>query len=119
MLTEPSLCSRLCAEPWTVVCNAVLIMVFRRLEPLHFTDMQVRCSFPGGSDGEESACKVGDLGLTPGSGRSPGRVHGNPLQYSCFSGKSQGQRNLVGYSLWGHKEPDTTVTSIQSEMQSS
>ena len=84
MLTEPSHCSRLCAEPWKMVCNAVLIIVFRRLEPLHFTDMQMRCSFPGGSNVEESACKVGDLGLTPGSGRSPGRGHGNPLQYSCL-----------------------------------
>ena len=28
--------------------------------------------FPGGSDGKESACKVGDLGLIPGSGRSSG-----------------------------------------------
>ena len=26
--------------------------------------------FPGGSDGKESACNVGDLGLIPGSGRS-------------------------------------------------
>ena len=28
--------------------------------------------FPGGSDGKESACNVGDQGLIPGSGRSPG-----------------------------------------------
>ena len=28
--------------------------------------------FPGGSDGKESACNVGDLGSIPGSGRSPG-----------------------------------------------
>ena len=28
--------------------------------------------FPGDSDGKESACNVGDLGLIPGSGRSPG-----------------------------------------------
>ena len=39
--------------------------------------------YPGGSDGEESACSAGDLGLISGSGRSPGRGHGNPLQYSC------------------------------------
>ena len=37
-----------------------------------------------GSDGEESACSAGDLGLIPGSGRSPGKGHGNPLQYSCL-----------------------------------
>ena len=28
--------------------------------------------FPGGSDGKESTCNVGDPGLTPGSGKSPG-----------------------------------------------
>ena len=40
--------------------------------------------FPGGSDGKESACGVGDLGLIPGLGRSPGERNGNPLQYSCL-----------------------------------
>ena len=35
--------------------------------------------FPGGSDGKESACKVGDLGSISGLGRSPGGGHGNPL----------------------------------------
>ena len=40
--------------------------------------------FPGGSDGEESACSAGDLGSIPGLGRSPGERNGNPLQYSCL-----------------------------------
>ena len=40
--------------------------------------------FPGGSDGEESACSVGDLGLIPGSGISPGEGNGNQLQCSCL-----------------------------------
>ena len=40
--------------------------------------------FPGGSDGKESACNAGDLGLIPRSGRSPGEGNGNPLQYSCL-----------------------------------
>ena len=39
-------------------------------------------SFPGGSDGKESACNVGDLGSIPGLGRSPGEGNGYPLQYS-------------------------------------
>ena len=38
--------------------------------------------FPGGSDGKESACNAGDLGLIPGSGRSPGEGNDYPLQYS-------------------------------------
>ena len=33
---------------------------------------------------KESACKAGDVGLTPGLGRSPGGGNGNPLQYSCL-----------------------------------
>ena len=31
---------------------------------------QVQYGFAGGSDGKDSACKVGDQGLTPGSRRS-------------------------------------------------
>ena len=33
---------------------------------------------------EESACSAGDLGLIPGSGRSPGEGNGNLLKYSCL-----------------------------------
>ena len=40
--------------------------------------------FPGGSDIEESACSVGDLGSNRGSGRSPPEGNGYPLQYSCL-----------------------------------
>ena len=40
--------------------------------------------FPGGSDGNESACNVGGLGSIAGSGRSPGEGNGNPLWYSCL-----------------------------------
>ena len=43
-----------------------------------------KVGFPGGSDGKESTCNVGNLGSISGLGRSPGRVHGNPLQYSCL-----------------------------------
>ena len=62
--------------------------------------------FPGGSDGKESACNAGDLGLILGLGRSPGGGYGNPLQYSCLE-NPHGQRSLAGYSPWGHKESDT------------
>ena len=40
--------------------------------------------FPGGSDGNESACNAGDLGLIPRFGRSPGEGNGDPFQYSCL-----------------------------------
>ena len=40
-----------------------------------------------GLDSKECACNAGDMGLIPGSGRSPGEGNGNPLQYS-FLGNS-------------------------------
>ena len=40
--------------------------------------------FLGGSDGKQSTCNAGDLGLIPGSGRYPGEGNGYPLQYSCL-----------------------------------
>ena len=42
-----------------------------------------KTGFPGGAEVKAFACNVGDLGSTPGSGRSPGEGNGNPLQYSC------------------------------------
>ena len=63
--------------------------------------------FPGASDGKESSCNAGDLGLIPGLERSPGGGHGKPLQYSCLE-NPHGQRSLAGYSSWDRKESDTT-----------
>ena len=66
--------------------------------------------FRDGSVGKESACNAGDIGdvaLIPGSGRSPGRGNGNPLQYS-LPVKSHGQRSLAGYSPENRKELDRT-----------
>ena len=40
--------------------------------------------FPGGPDSKESACKAGNLGSIPGSGRSPGEGDGYPVPYSCL-----------------------------------
>ena len=46
--------------------------------------------FPGGSDGKVSACKAGDLGSIPGSGRSPGEGNGYLLQNSCLENAMDG-----------------------------
>ena len=65
--------------------------------------LQYSClSFPGGSDGKESTCGVGDLGLILGLGRFPGKGS------RFLPGEFHGQRSLVGYSPWGHKELDMT-----------
>ena len=34
--------------------------------------------------GKESICSAGDMGSITESGRSPGKGHSNPLQYSCW-----------------------------------
>ena len=64
------------------------------------------CGFPGGSDGRAFARNVGDLGLIPGPGRSPGEGNGNPLQYSCL------ENSMDGGAWWatvhGVAESDTT-----------
>ena len=63
--------------------------------------------FAGDSDSEESVCHVGDLGLIPGSGRSPGGREWQPTPV-FLPGIFHGQRSLAGYSSWGHKESDMT-----------
>ena len=63
--------------------------------------------FPSGSVGKESACKAGDLGLILGLGRFPWRrewLHSPVFWPGEFHGL---------YSLWGHKESDTTFTFNQ------
>ena len=61
--------------------------------------------FPDDSVGKESACNTGDtgdMGLIPGSERSPGEGNGNPLQYSC-------PENPMDRGAWqDHKELDVT-----------
>ena len=49
--------------------------------------------FPGGSDGKEYACNARDRALIPGTGRSPGKGNGYPLQYSCLE-------NVVDRGTW-------------------
>ena len=62
----------------------------------------------GGSEGKESACSAGDLGWIPESGRR--KWQPTPV---FLSGKSYGQRSLVGYSLWGHKRVDHDLATKQ------
>jgi len=44
----------------------------------------LKWGFPGGLEGKESVCSVGDLGSIPGLARSSGEWNGYPLQYSCL-----------------------------------
>ena len=58
--------------------------------PLHvLTSFIYLSGFPGSSANKESACNVGDLGLIPGLGRSPGEGEGYPLQYSGLENSTE------------------------------
>ena len=58
--------------------------------------------FPGGSVVRNSPANAGDAGLILGPGISPGRTKWQPTPV-FFPGKSYGQWDLTGCSLWGHK----------------
>ena len=62
-------------------------------------------SFPCGSAGKESAYNVGDLGLIPGLGRSPGEGKGYPLQYS-------GLENSMDHTVQGVTKSWTGLNSF-------
>ena len=71
-----------------------LLAVQGTLKSLTVRSLFAMNCFPGGSDGKESAiCNVGDPGLIPELGRSPGEGNGNPLQYSCLE-------NPMSRSAW-------------------
>jgi len=54
--------------------------------------------FAGGSAGKESACNVGDPGLIPGWGRSPGEGKSYTLQYSGLDNSMDGINHEVSKS---------------------
>ena len=56
--------------------------------PLFCTNKHV--GLPGGSDGKESACSVGDLGSIPGLGKYSGEGSGDPPQYSRLENPMDG-----------------------------
>ena len=62
--------------------------------------------FPGGSADKESARNAGDLGLIPGSGRSPGEGKGYPLQYS-------GLENSMDCIVHGVAKSQTRLSKFQ------
>ena len=45
---------------------------------------RIICGFPSGSVVKTPPASAGDSGSVPGSGRSAGQGHANPLQYSCL-----------------------------------
>ena len=69
----------------------LLFYMFAVLVPYSHSDTRLQMQgFPGGSDGKEPVCNVGDPGSIPGSVKSPGEGNGYPLQYSCLENSVDG-----------------------------
>ena len=68
--------------------------------------------FPGSSDGKESTCNVGDLGLIPELGRYSGGGHGNPLQYSCL--ENPRDREAWWAAIYGVAQSQTRLKRLSS-----
>ena len=66
-------------------------------------------SYPGDLVIKNPPANAGDTGWIPGSGRSPGGGHGNPLQYSCL-------RNPMDRGGW--RATVHVVVQSQTEVQS-
>ena len=59
-------------------------------QDIEYSFLRYTVAFPYSSVGKESVCNAGDLGLIPGSGRSPGEGYGNPPKYSCLENPMDG-----------------------------
>ena len=93
-----------CCENFTIISRTLLSLPTETLFPLknnsafspplannilpsismNLNTLGIYVIFSGVSDGKESACNAGDVGLIPWLGRSPGKGNGTPLQHSCL-----------------------------------
>ena len=76
-------------------CQRKIITFLRRIlqQDIDKSFSLIHDSFSGGSDGKEPVSIAGDLGLIPGSGRSPGEGNGYTTPYSCLE-------NSIDRGVW-------------------
>ena len=79
-----------------------------------FVYLEYKEDFPGGSEGKASVYNVGDLGLIPGSGRSPGEGNGNPLQYYCLENPMDRGARLQSMG-WQRVRQDWATSELLSD----
>ena len=82
----------------TIYKRMLLLVSYHRLQ-----------GFPGALDGTKSACNAGDLGLIPGSERSPGEGSGSSLQYSCLENPKD--RGAWGSTVHGVTKSQTQLSN--------
>ena len=71
---------------WEVLSETHFTMLYMCISQESSLTLDRDVGLPGGASGEETgdAGDIRDEGSIPGSGRSPGGGHHNPLQYSCL-----------------------------------
>ena len=85
----------------------VILITPRVWTPLVYASLlMVRNGLPQWLNGKDSVCSAGAAGSVPGSGRSPGGGHGNPLQYSCL-------KNPVDRGAWQATVDGVTKSQTQ------
>ena len=88
-----------------ILTSLRLTLVWSILSPFYMC-------FPGGSDGKESGCNMGELGSIPGFnpwvGKIPWRKAWQPIPVFLPGESPWTEEPGEGHSLWGHSELDTT-----------
>ena len=74
---------------------------------------EIIMGLPRGLSGKESTCNAGDMGLIPGSGRSPGGENDNRLKKSCL-GNPMDRGAWRGYNPWGLRVEHDLVIEHQT-----
>ena len=85
------------------ILSWVICLYILHINPLQSYHLQI---LPG-SDGKSICLQWGRPRFDPWVGKIPWRRKWQPTPV-LLPGKSHGQRSMVGYSPWGHKESDTT-----------
>ena len=92
------ICSIICLSPFVLLNNAPYTMLLHTVSSPHMTPLTFvgPMGFPGGPMVKKrpaSAGHTGNMGLIPGSRRSPGGRNSNSFQYSCLG-------NPTGRGAW-------------------
>ena len=106
-----SLATQLVKNPPTM--RETLVRLLSQEGPLE-KGLATHSSIPGlpcGSDSKESTCSAGDLGSTPGLGRSPGGGHGNPLQSVFLAWRIPMDKGACGAKVHGVPKRETRLSN--------
>ena len=76
---------------------------------MNMVESNKRKGLPSFSVVKNLPANAGDVGLIPGSERSPEEGNGNTIQYSCLG--SPMERSLAGYNPWGSQKSETQISN--------